>query len=306
MKHIFKKNKPLALINIAQSAPLFIAIASAIGLLAYLWWPADSVQRMQVQHEAGWQQAGVVNPFGNAAPAQVQPSREPVVGVESPLSLSDTSLAGTQPDGDWGVNDRGQMVASRALRQRFDYYLSLIGELPLSQIHALVLHAAKQSLKEPALGQVMHVWERYVALQQHSWKHAVDLGQPASWGAALSERQIVRRHILGADVAYAFFSEEEGQLQQMLMQAQMGQPTREATSPTLSAALHPQAGEREAAVQLQWKQWEQRLSLAREKIGQLRQAPELSAVQRNQAIESYLSSQFQGEESIRARALLGM
>lgn len=222
------------------------------------------------------------------------------------MALANTSLAGTQPDGDWGVDARGQFKATRELRRRFDYYLSLIGEIPLVDIHALVLHHAKQSLQEPALGHVMAHWDQYVKLQQHAWKHAVDLSQPSSWGVALSERQIVRRHILGADVAHAFYSEEEAQLQQMMMQAQSGQSARETASAPPSAALHPDALGREAAVQLQWQQWEQRLSVARSKLGQLRQAPELSALQRQQAIESYLESQFQHEELTRARALLGI
>jgi lipase chaperone LimK len=68
--------------------------------------------------------------------------------------------------------------------------------------------------------------------------------------------------------------------------------------------LHPQALEREAAVQTQWQQWDQRLSEARSQIKAFSSAPELSAPQRQQAIEQYLTSRFQGTELIRVRALL--
>jgi capsule polysaccharide export protein KpsE/RkpR len=59
-------------------------------------------------------------------------------------------------------------------------------------------------------------------------------------------------------------------------------------------------------VQEQWQQWEQRVNKARSQIKAYAQAPELSAPQRQQAIENYLTSQFQGTELIRARALLGV
>lgn len=307
MKQILQENQHLAVMKIARSAPLFVAVAGIGALLAYMLWPAQENQGgPELTPVAGWQQASVANPFGKAAPDAQQPSQPLAGALPSPWSLANTSLAGTQADGDWGVDARGQFKASRELRRRFDYYLSLIGEIPLVDIHALVLHHAKQSLQEPALGHVMAHWDQYVKLQQHAWKHAVDLRQPSSWGVALSERQIVRRHILGADVAYAYYSEEEEQLQQMMMQAQSGQSTRETAPVPASVALHPDSRDREAAVQLQWQQWEQRLSMARSKLGQLRQAPELSALQRQQAIESYLESQFQGDELTRARALLGI
>jgi lipase chaperone LimK len=305
VKKFFHRTGPLARIYSERVAPLFIAIAGLAALLTYLLWPVDLAQNPPQQFAAAdGQQPGVANPFGRGAQVAVQLDQQLPVNPKPPLSLEHTSLAGTQPDGDWGVDAQGQLKVSRALRRRFDYYLSLIGERPLVEIQALVLQAAKQSLQEPSLGQVMALWERYVRLQQHPWKHTVDLNQPTSWSAALSERQIVRRQILGADVAYAFFSEEEGELQQMLMHVQTGQAMSNTTPPT-SAPLHPNAREREAAVQEQWQQWEQRLNAAREKIEQLRQAPELSAVQREHAIEAYLVSHFQSDELLRARALLG-
>jgi lipase chaperone LimK len=255
----------------------------------------------------GWQQAGAANPFAKGSSVAERSLQSTGASSPQPPDLASSSLAGTQPDGDWGVNSQGQLKASRALRQRFDYYLSLIGEMPLTSIEAALRAAAEKDLKEPALGQALALWSRYVQLQQHSFKHAVNLKEPASWSAALTERQIVRRQTLGADVAYAFYGQEEAELQQMLAQVQTGQTGQgNQAMPINAPADHPQAADREAAVQEQWQQWEQRVNKARSQIKAYAQAPELSAPQRQQAIENYLTSQFQGTELIRARALLGV
>jgi lipase chaperone LimK len=307
VKPISQENRPIPGINIARSAPLLIAVTGISVLLAYLLWPADEAQSPRPQTEAiGWQQGGVANPFGKGAQVAAQQTQALAASPAATPSLANTSLAGTQPDGDWGVDAQGQLKASRALRQRFDYYLSLIGEMPLADMHALVLQAAKQSLKEPALGQVMGLWDRYVQLQKYSWKHTVDLRQSTSWSAALSERQIVRRQMLGADVAQAFYADEERELQDMVARLNSGQGLGVSSTEPTQSIVHPQASQREAEVQAQWQQWDQRIAAARQQIQAIAQAPELSAPQRQQSIEQYLSGQFQGTELIRARSLLGM
>jgi lipase chaperone LimK len=290
----------------AQNAIFLVVSAGAV--LLYLLWPNSTTEPSAeaVREGAGWRQPGVANPFALGAASA---SAQAVVSsaLESvPLSVSGTSLAGTQADGDWGVNAQGQLLASRSLRQRFDYYLSLIGEMPLASIETLLQQDAKKSLKEPALSQVLSVWRNYVKLQQHAWQHAVDLKNPATWSTALAERQAVRRQILGANWAYAFYAEDEREIQAML--SQVNSPTR-AVQPNPeppAAALHPQASEREAALKAEWQLWDQRVQAAREQVSKLKVAAELSEPQRQQAIERYLSQQFQGTDLIRARALLGI
>jgi lipase chaperone LimK len=293
----------------AQSATVLVALIAVAGLLWFNWPGADQPAQVQQSVAAGWQQAGAANPFaqGSASAERLAPAGNAVPNSPQPPDLASTSLAGTQPDGEWGVNAQGQLKASRALRQRFDYYLSLIGEMPLASIEAALRAAAEKDLKEPALGQVLALFQRYVQLQQYSWKHAVNPQRPESWSAALTERQIMRCQMLGADAAYAFYAEEEAQLQQMLAQVQGAQISQSnQTTLAIAPSPHPQALEREAAVKAEWQQWEQRLDAARHQIKAYTQAPELSAPQRQQAIEQYLTNQFQGTELVRARALLGV
>jgi len=66
---------------------------------------------------------------------------------------------------------------SHTLRRRFDDYLTLVGEVPLDSLRALVAQQAATELREPALSAVMALWDRYVALQQTRWKNAVDLSR---------------------------------------------------------------------------------------------------------------------------------
>ena len=319
MKPFFERNAAPVQIKRALSALLFVATSLLLALLAYVVWPSDEEAIAAVQTpSAGWQQSGAANPFGRSKSASTEQAPQGIGIIPASPSLAHTSLAGTQPDGDWGAAANGRLLPNRALRQRFDYYLSLIGELPLAGVRSLVWNDARQALSEPALGATMALWDTYVQLQQHVWKHAVDLRQPITWSAALTERQIVRRHMLGADVAYAFYADEESDLQRTIARmnsgigtvggtgGMAGQAAAAESAQVAAQALHPQAAEREAQLQVQWQAWDVRLAAARRQVQVFNQAPELSALQRSQAIENYLSQQFQGSDLIRVRSLLGL
>lgn len=265
--------------------------------------PGGESAPLQPVQRDGWQQVGVSNPFSSGSHRGVSMTgNEPA--LITAFSLASTSLAGTQPDGDWSVDAQGQLRASYALRQRFDYYQSLVGEVPLTSIEKLVYVHASSNLKEPALSQVMALWRRYVDLQQVSWTHHVDLHRLESVQSVLTERQLARRHILGADWAQAFYSEEENQLQAIVLRRHPADQHPASSSETPAVQLHPQAAEREAAVSAHWQNWEQRLAAAKQHIKQLSSAPELSEPQRQQAIERYITDQFHGTELVRARILL--
>jgi lipase chaperone LimK len=325
VKRFFKKKTSVAGIKPAPNALIFIVACLLLAWLVVGLWPSDQPSSAAEQALAtGWQQSGAANPFGKAGTVSAQPSQLEPSMVPTPVALASTSLAGTQPDGSWTVNAQGQLLPSRALRQRFDYYLSLIGELPLADLRALLRQNAQQNLSEPALGQAMALWDKYVQLQQYAWKHAVDLRQPSSWSAALVERQIVRREKLGADVAHAFYAVEDSALQSMLARVNSGAHVEQAanvntnvnanaiantnldTTQTPALAEHPQAQEREAQLRAQWQAWDARVDAARRQLQTYNQAPELSAPQRAQAKEQYLSQHFQGAELIRVRSLLGL
>ena len=68
---------------------------------------------------------------------------------------------------------------------------------------------------------------------------------------------------------------------------------------------HPDAAAREAALAAQWRDWDERLTAARAQWQRLQQAPELSALQRQEAMDRYLRGAFNAGEQARAWALLG-
>lgn len=201
------------------------------------------------------------------------------------------------------MDGRGQLLPSYALRQRLDHHLSRVGELPLADLRAEVQRQGTAERGASVARQVMALFDRFITLQQHAWTTAAHPQQPATWRAALQERQTVRRAHLGAAWAQAFYADEEAELAQWIAHHESGLPPP--TGPMPTAPLHPQAAAREVVLQAQWRAWHERLSAARQSLDRLAQAPELSAPQRAQAREAELKQTFPDpHERLRARALL--
>ena len=213
------------------------------------------------------------------------------------------SLSNTQADGDWGIGANGQAQPSRALRRRFDYLLLQQGEIALDSLANHIRQQVQKAHGTVAAQQIMALWDSYLRLQQHAWTTQADLQRPETWANALAERSAVRRQTLGPAWADAFYGEEEGELRQMIAQANSGLPLSSATPANAPIAL-PDAAQRTAAHEAQWQRWEQRLDAARSRVQQLRSAPELSDPQRHEAISTYLNQQFSNAELLRAKALL--
>jgi lipase chaperone LimK len=277
-----------------------------LGFRAVAPAEAESVLNQATASQWG---AGQGNPFASAGSTPATPSR-PVAQEAFTIDLAKTSLAGTQPDGQWAADASGQLRIDFALRQRLDYFLTLLGEQPLDQLRTLVQRSAQAELPASAVAQLMQLWDRYVQLQQHVFTTSVDLRQPSGWSAALLERQAVRHSLLGADVAYAFYAQEERELKETI--ARVNDGTREppeqvqaSTQPVV--AQLPDAPQREAQIEREWRLWDQRIEAARVQVQRLQAAPELSASQRQAAMQQVLMSQFaQGSERMRAASLLGL
>ncbi len=306
-----KQKEPVAGKKYARSALLFIAVA---GLLAWLGFrilaPSESQAVVRPVAVTQWG-TGQGNPFASAgsatepllAPApRLMPAAQQAVIVD----LTKSSLAGAQPDGQWAADANGQLRIDFALRQRLDYFLTLLGEQPLDQLRALVQRSAQAELPAGAVAQLMQLWDRYVQLQQHGFKTSVDLRQPSGWSAALLERQAVRRSALGVAASHAFYAGEERELQETIARVNDGTRTPpEQAQPSGVQLLD--APQREAQMQREWSEWEQRIAAARAQMQRLQAAPELSAAQRQSALQHVLISEFaKPHERLRAASLLGL
>lgn len=292
-----------------QAGTLRRRIVAGAGLVAavalVLWWAVPSpapVEAPPTATDTRPVHAGMNNPFGTThGPGGSAGNSSGAQRAADLPDLRQTSLAGTSADGDWAVGADGRLTPSHTLRRRFDYYLTLVGEVPLDSLRALVAQQAAAELREPALSAVMALWDRYVALQQTPWKHAVDLRRRDTWAAALAERSQGRRAALGAEWAEAFYADEERELAAMIA-GQPGSPA--ATGATGAPPAHPQAAEREAAVAAQWQQWEQRLAAARQQLQALNTDATLTPAQRAERADQLLAAQFTGTELTRARGVL--
>lgn len=289
----------------ARGTGLAVALLATAACL--LWWlgpapaPTDPLRSAGDTHPI---HAGMPNPFGTPLGAAGHgPGASGPIAADVP-DLRQTSLAGTSADGDWSIGADGRPSPSHALRRRFDYYLTLVGEVPLDSLRALVLQQASTDLREPALGAVMALWDRYVALQQTPWKHAVDLRRRDTWADALAERSQGRRAALGTEWAQAFYGDEERELAAMIAGGGNASGSSSASVAPGAPAPHPQAAEREAAVAAQWQQWELRLATARQQLQTLNADSTLTPAQRAERAEQLLAAQFTDTELTRARSLL--
>ncbi len=305
---IFNRNSTQTQVNSAQTAIIFVVITALAGLVYFAFGPLGAPDRA-VDKTTGQADLQLPHPPSllavgrHGADAQTNLAASGAAQPPEP-----NSLANTQLDGDWGVGPNGQPQPSMALRRRFDYFLLLQGEQDLNAVATRIRQLVQAAHGAAAAQQIMAVWDSYLRLQQQRWATQVDMQRRETWSPALAERSLVRRQLLGAAWAQAFYADEENALRQMIAQANSGLPataTAPVAQPTDPIAL-PDAAQRMAAHQAQWQEWEQRVGTARSRIAQLRSAPELSDPQRSDAIALYINQQFSGNELLRAKALLGL
>jgi lipase chaperone LimK len=258
------------------------------------------------------------------------PSAERISGSAQPRDAAevetrlfvDGSLRGAELDGSWGRWVGGELRPDAALRDRFDQLLTTVGEVSTDELRAFVAwRAQRDTSREQALA-VLALWDRYLALQQVRYAEALDLAQPALWPRVLQAHQLARREHLGPAWADAFYGEEEQRFRELIATRNQAVPASAATG---TDALGPNAElpagvlhqlrvatyGREAAERLRAEDqaqaaWQTRLDTARATVTRLRQAPELSGPQREQAVAQWLTQNFSETEQIRVRALLGL
>ncbi len=308
-----------------------LAASAVVVLLATLTWlnrqPA-TVSAIQGTHTetsangAGWSLLALGG--GEAGSRANVPARQ---ANRSPEDLmlaifTDGSLRGSELDGGWGLWDGKRLLPDAALRRRFDQLLTTVGETTADELRQLVAWLAERDLGPQGALAVLDVWDRYLALQRHDFRETMDLTQPDRWGRVLQERQAVRRELLGAGWADAFYAAEENALRQRLDKSI--EPAKFSAAPPVwtdpappgmaaetwhsqrVAALGLEAADRLREEERAQADWDQRLAAARAAVDRLARAPELSTIQRQAAIQNWVDAHFQGSERLRASALLGL
>jgi len=314
-----------------------VLLLAAITLLVAAW------SLLKTEHASPAAQTPVFtdwnfNPFAEGAPSEaMQHNADAALALDAARERvtkvwESGSLRGSDLDGDWGhwvVDGAGnkQLQPSLSLRRRFDYLLTALGEVTPQDLRQWMEQAIGIELGSGAAQQVLAVWDRYVALQQTSFKAQVSPNDAATWQPSLAERASVRRQMLGEDWAKAFYGDEERDFvafteQLSTQHAAGGAVPGDAqmallmpASPTADAAqrqaqrvqqLGVEGADRLRVEEAQWADWERRLAAVQLRLQEIAAAPELSALQRGQARAAYLAENFSGGELVRARALLGV
>lgn len=196
-------------------------IAVAAGLVLMLWLRPSPEGR--VVSEPATPPAAATAPAPSAAPLVVQGADFPIAPAPPPAAASETpaerlararaklaqsSLRETEPDGAVTLAADGSLRYDRALRRLFDYWLSLVGELDHAEIRALLEGWLAERQPPRVVEQAMDAFDRYLRYLREVDRTGAGLGSadPAQRLALLKQ---LRRQVLGAELASAFFAEQE-------------------------------------------------------------------------------------------------
>lgn len=198
-----------------------LAIAVAAGLVLVLGLRPSTEGR--VVSEPATPPAAAAAPAPSAAPLLVQGAGVPIapaapaaIATESPAErlararakLAESSLRETEPDGAVTLAADGSLRYDRALRRLFDYWLSLVGEIDHAGIRALVEAWLTERHPPRVVAQALDAYDRYLRYLAEVDRVGASVGRadPARRLALLKQ---LRRQVLGAELATAFFAEQE-------------------------------------------------------------------------------------------------
>lgn len=229
------------------------------------------------------------------------------------------SLAGTEAAGDWCVS-QSQLQPCAGLHHRFEYYILGLGEVTADELRVLVADEAQRAHGPVLAGQIVALWDRYWQLRGHAWRHRFDQNDRSTWLPVFEERRLVRRQILGAEWAAAFYADEETRFQAHYAQLESGlppppdpgEPVPQMAPGKDPAAVHAErvarygeaAAQRLAKADDEWADWQRRLAAARQEWQHLQAAAHLSDAQRRQEMARYVDQHFKSDEHLRVQALL--
>ena len=170
-----------------------------IATLGFLVYGRQAPEATFDGSESG-RQADVVSASNSASQKAQAPET-------SGFSLDTSSLRGTEIDGEVTLDGNGRVVLDIGLRRLFDYYLSLVGERDIVQIRTMLKAHLLTRYSSANADSVLLYFDRY-----SDYLNALtdlQIGNIAKPEDRLQKVTELRKKILGAEMALAFFSEEE-------------------------------------------------------------------------------------------------
>jgi lipase chaperone LimK len=145
------------------------------------------------------------------------PSGIPPPDGASAVPRKPRSLRGTRVDGGLVVDDDGHFVSTLDARRLFDYFLTATGEVPDDDIRTRVRHEIDRRLPSGPAREAATVFDRYLVYRERVRTLATaDVPDDGDLDARLATLIALRREVLGADTAEAFFADEEADARRLL------------------------------------------------------------------------------------------
>jgi lipase chaperone LimK len=145
--------------------------------------------------------------------AEVTGTTSATSGGQQPLSSHD----GTAIDGGVLLDAAGNVVPASGLRRLFEYFLTGLGRDDIAGLRArLALALHERGMAAAAVAQTLALFDRYVEYRRvlsdlPTPPAGLLASDPESFRAAFEERYALRRQILGAELADAFFARDEAE-----------------------------------------------------------------------------------------------
>lgn len=297
--------------------------AIVVGGAAWLLWkqgvdkPEAVSTATHAEGESTWRIADAGRAFGLGMAKPAPTARTPDE-VRRRL-FKEGSFAGTEAAGSWCVTDK-KLKPCGELRSRFEYYVLGLGEVTIEEIRGLIQDEAQRANGPQLAGEIMAVWDKYWQVRTYDWRNKFVQSDRATWMPVFEEQRSVRRQVLGAPWAEAFFKDDEKHFQDYYAQLESGQappPDPGEPVPQMAPGKDPAAvraervarygeaaADRLAKADEEWAQWEARLGGAQREWERLQKAANLSDAQRKAEIVSYVKSNFSPDEQMRVQALL--
>ncbi|KAF0806642.1 lipase chaperone [Alcanivorax xiamenensis] len=159
------------------------------------------------------------------------------------------SWRGTRPDGALAEDEKGNLIINEALRRRFDYVLSALGEEDLDTLKARLAADFEARLSPSAAARAWALLQQYLGYREALAELTPPAQEPAALRHSLEQRRALRDRFFDAATAEAFFGFEDRyadfalQRRRILEDEELGEATRAERLEALEATLPPELRE---------------------------------------------------------------
>ncbi len=186
---------------------LIIAIAgvAGLGLAVLILTPANPLPTKPVTETRTAAIKSEAPPAPAAAHSQTAPSKQAIPALPQ-------SFSGTEVDGQFRLDNAGNLLITVDIRRIFDYFLSSFGEDSIGQSIERLQAYISSELQNPARDQALNLLVQYLEYKTQLLQLEKELPQMASL-SAMSQReqsvQALRAAIFSQEVHRVFFADEE-------------------------------------------------------------------------------------------------